>query len=274
MPQNDKPRIEVCSDCSDVSRRGFLRTVGAAAAVGGASLALPGAGELLAADDGKKKGKSAETFVKHLYQSLSEEQKKGICMPFDHPKRSEVRNNWHIVSKKDFSIGKFYNGEQKELIRSILQGVTSEDGFERFQKQMKDDDGGIDNFVCAIFGEPGTGKFEWVLTGRHLTIRADGDSVENVAFGGPLFYGHAVEFDEKPDHPGNVWWHQARLANEVYKALDGKQRDAALVVGSPPDRASSIKLSKKKGEPEGLAASEMSEGLENEVICPNKWPVP
>ena len=93
-----------------------------------------------------------------------------------------------------------------------------------------------------VAGEPGTGKFEWVLTGRHLTIRCDGDSVEHTAFGGPLFYGHAVTFDEKPDHPGNVWWHQARLANQVYAALDGKQREKALAVSSPPDAARSIKL--------------------------------
>ena len=33
-------------------------------------------------------------------------------------------------------------------------------------------------------------EFEFALTGRHLTLRADGDSVENAAFGGPLVYGH------------------------------------------------------------------------------------
>ena len=45
----------------------------------------------------------------------------------------------------------------------------------------------------AIFGEPGSGKFQFVLTGRHCTRRCDGDSVEGAAFGGPLFYGHAAK---------------------------------------------------------------------------------
>ena len=57
----------------------------------------------------------------------------------------------------------------------------------------------------ALFGEPGTGKFEFVLTGRHCTRRCDGDSVEGAAFGGPIFYGHAAEgFNEKADHPEHL----------------------------------------------------------------------
>jgi hypothetical protein len=260
MERKETPRVDVCSDCDDVSRRGFLRSVGAVAAAG---IAVPGASGLLATEsllEEKKKKKPAETFVKRLYESLSAEQKKGICMPFDHKLRSTVKNNWHIVPKKQFAIGTFFNGEQQELIREILKGVTSEDGYERFTKAMKDDDGGLGNYVCAIFGEPGQDKFEWVLTGRHLTIRADGDSVKNAALGGPVFYGHAVEGNEKPDHPGNVWWHQARLANKVYKALDGKQQEKALVVTSPKDRASSIQLGgkRKSDEPEGLLAADMS----------------
>jgi len=264
MSEKKTPRIEVCSDCVD--RRGFLRRMGAAAAIG-ATAGLPMGGVpiigsgLLAEDEKKKDAKkkpTAESFVKLLYTSLTDEQKKAICMPFDHKKRSTVRNNWHIVPQKKCAISTFFDADQQELVKNILKGVTSEDGYERFAKQMQDDDGGIGRYTCAIFGEPDTGKFEWVLTGRHLTIRCDGDSVEHTAFGGPLFYGHAVTFDEKPDHPGNVWWHQARLANQVYAALDGKQREKALAVSSPPDAARSIKLQGAEGEFEGLSASEMS----------------
>ena len=37
------------------------------------------------------------------------------------------------------------------------------------------------------------GKFQWMLTGRHTTMRADGDSVDKAAFGGPIVYGHGEE---------------------------------------------------------------------------------
>ena len=160
---------------------------------------------------------------------------------------------------KDAAIGKLYDADQQKLILEIFKGVTSEDGYDRFKRQMQEDAGGFDKYTCAIFGEPGTGKFEWVLTGRHLTIRADGDSVENTAFGGPIFYGHAAGgFNEKPDHAGNVWWHQARLANKLYGALDGKQRDKALVVESPPDSPKVIKLKGSKGKLGGLSGADMS----------------
>jgi hypothetical protein len=61
-----------------------------------------------------------------------------------------------------------------------------------FYKQVKEDSpGGFEDSAIAIFGEPGTGKFEFVLTGRHVTRRCDGDSLEGAAFGGPIFYAPA-----------------------------------------------------------------------------------
>jgi hypothetical protein len=140
-----------------------------------------------------------------------------------------------ILDPKVGAIGQLYTSEQQEIIRQILKGILTEDGHERIQKQMKDDSGGFENYTCAVFGDPSAGKFEWVITGRHLTLRADGNSVQNAALGGPIFYAHAVEGAEKPDHPGNVWWHQALLANKVYESLDGKQRELALLPDSPSD---------------------------------------
>jgi len=96
------------------------------------------------------------------------------------------------------------------------------------------------------------------MTGRHLTIRADGNSVENTAFGGPIFYGHAVTDSEEPDHPGNVWWHQGKLANKIFKMLDGKQREKALLPDDPPDNQSTVALKGAKAAIPGLAAAEMT----------------
>lgn len=254
-----RPRIEVCSDCDGVSRRGFLRTVGGALAAGTVGYGAVGslAGALPAATIARPlAGKTAETVVKQLFESLKPEQRKIMCFPFDHAKRSYISNNWHIVDEDVGSVEKLYSADQKDLIREIFKGVTSEEGYDKFKKQMQDDAGGFDKYTCAIFGEPGTGKFEWVLTGRHLTIRADGDSVTDAAFGGPIFYGHAVEGQEKPDHPGNVWWHQARLANEVYKSLTGKQQQRALQDQSPPDDDSSVRL---RGSTDGIAGLPLAE---------------
>ena len=102
-------------------------------------------------------------------------------------RRSRINANGHVTKP---TIGsKFYTDEQRGLIKEIVKGVTSPEGFERLTKQMDEDAGGIGEFSAAVFGEPG-GKFEFELTGRHLTLRADGNSVDQAAFGGPIIYGH------------------------------------------------------------------------------------
>ncbi len=80
------------------------------------------------------------------------------------------------------------------------------------------------------------------------------------AFGGPIFYGHASQsFNEKPDHPKNVYWYQAKRANEVFQALDGRQRKMALLGDPREERSSATVALKKPGEPlAGLPVSEMT----------------
>jgi hypothetical protein len=124
---------------------------------------------------------------------------------------------------------------------------------------IKEDGGGLDQYSVALFGSPGTGAFEFVLTGRHCTVRCDGHSVHGAAFGGPIFYGHASQnFNEAADHPKNVYWYQAKRANEVFQALNGKQRAAALL-GDPREEKGTATIElKKRGEIPGLPVSEMT----------------
>ena len=166
--------------------------------------------------------RAAETAVKGLYDTLTEEQRKAICFDWDYVEkgrgllRTFVSNNWQItpqavVNKQG---AQFYTKKQQDIVHDIFKGLINPDWYTKFMKQLKDDNGGDPwgtHQSIAIFGKPGQDKFEFVITGRHQTLRADGNSEAHVAFGGPIFYGHAAQgFNEKPDHPGNVWWHQAR----------------------------------------------------------------
>jgi hypothetical protein len=193
-----------------------------------------------ARDDRKRP--TPESLVAKLYKTLTPEQKDDICFPWDYTDdrgllRQHVSNNWHITSPTIAS--DFFTREQQDLIEAIFYGLYNRDWHDRIRKQLRDDAGGYGlHQNIAIFGEPGTGKFEFVMTGRHLTIRCDGDSNDHVAFGGPIFYGHAAEdFNEEAHHPGNVFWHQALKANALYQMLDGKQRKLALVAKSPAESA-------------------------------------
>src|SRR5271169_2540948 len=80
------------------------------------------------------------------------------------------------------------------------------------------------------------------------------------SFGGPIFYGHAsMNFNEAPDHPKNVYWYQAKRANQVFQALDGKQRAMALLGDPRAEKGSeTVALRKFRTEIPGLPVSDMT----------------
>jgi hypothetical protein len=242
-----------CPDCGSYSRREFLKTTLAGTAA--AATAVP----LIGRAAGESAKARSETLVSTLYGTLNEEQRKAVCFPFDHPLRSKVDNNWHITDK---TLTAFFNKDQQAMIREIFVGLHSPEYAERVVKQVEHDSGkeGFGASSLALFGEPGTGKFEFVLTGRHCTRRCDGDSVAGTAFGGPIFYGHAAEgFNEKADHPGNAYWFQAVRANEVFKMLDGKQREIALLGDSREEEGTkTVALSGKREGLPGIPVSALS----------------
>lgn len=258
MPEKNYSKACLQEDIA-LNRRDFLRTVGQA--VGGIALggALAGATSAFAQDKAAvalttgAKPVQAETLVKTLFDSLTPEQTAQVCMPWEHAKRSMVQANWGIVKT---NIGQQFNADQQEMIQGILRGLTTEEWYPKITKQMEGDAGGLQNYYVALFGTPKSGKFEFVLTGRHVTLRADGHSNQNAAFGGPIFYGHAVKETENPDHAGNIYWQQSVKANAVFSALDGKQRAVALLDKAPAE--SKIDLQGANGMFPGIAIGELA----------------
>jgi len=239
-----------CDCCDAFSRRDFLKT----AAV--ATVLLP-FGSVVEAADKLKKPAPAETLVTELYKSLNDQQRGEICFPFGHELQSKIDNAWHITKSKIEGM----NPQQQELIREIFVGLHSEEYAKSVLEAVEHDNGekGFGDCSIALFGEPGMGKFQFVFTGRHVTRRCDGDSIAGTAFGGPIFYGHqAGDKDEEPaNHPGNAYWFQAKRANELFDALDGKQRQAALKErGRPERKEQTVKL---KGTTNGLEGIPMGE---------------
>ena len=268
---NDR-RIVTPACC--VPRREFLTQAGRKVAGIGAALAIgpqalyaaeatsAAAGPAVAPQSPVAKAPSAESLVKILYESLTPGQKEQVCFAWDHEDdqrallRTYVNPNWMITDQE--INGDFYTLDQRALIRAIAEGLHDPGWLDNFHKQQRDDSGKFGNDAAiAVFGTPGSGKFEFVLSGRHTTLRCDGDSADHVAFGGPIFYGHAADgFDEKPDHPGNVFWPQAKEANKLYEMLDGKQRKLALVTTAPYEGAVEFRGDKRGFD--GVPISELS----------------
>jgi hypothetical protein len=250
-----------------LDRRAFLKTVAATGAAGAVPLAA-----ISRASPSRES--AAEVIVKTLYESLTDEQRHAVCFDWDYkdPRRgllrTHVSNNWMVTEQPIRS--DFYTKKQQILIHDIFRAIINPDWYGRFMKQLRDDTNGQEwgaEQSIAIFGKPAgdKDKFQFVLTGRHITLRADGNSEPKAAFGGPIFYGHAASgFVEKVGHPHNVFWHQAQAANLVYQMLDGKQREKALVEKRPQESAVGFQ-GRKGGMVPGIPVTDMTEDQRQEL---------
>ena len=245
--------LKKCSDCNSTSkdallknsmaRRNFLHAAASIAVLPIATRMVHGGPAIV---------HQAETLVGEFHASLSEQQKAEICRPFADPLRSKVNANWHVT--KPLIGSDFYTASQRGLIEKIAKAVTSEEGYERLQRQMDDDDGGLSAYSVAVFGDPMAGDFQWLLTGRHLTLRADGDSSPKTAFGGGMVYGHGDESSAS----ANIFYYQTQKVNEVFAALDTDQAKQALVSSAAP-KETDIRIQGEKGKFAGLAVSAMND---------------
>jgi len=255
-------QLPAACDClGEISRRTFLKTAATGAA---AAMSTVPFSRVLAQTPPARP--VSETLVTALYKSLTGEQRKAVCFPFEHPLRHKVDNNWHITQAK---LTGFFTKDQQAMVREIFDGLHSPEYAETVYQQVVHDSGkaGFGDSSIALFGEPGAGKFEFVLTGRHCTRRCDGDSVAGAAFGGPIFYGHAAEsFNEKANHPGNAYWFQAVRANEVFKMLDGKQREMALLDEAREEKgADTVKLTGRQSGLPGIPLTELTRDQKDHV---------
>ena len=213
----------------------------------------------------------AETAVTELFRSLSAAQKEEICFDWDyiHPElghlRTFVANHWQVTRPAIRS--DFYTKRQQWLIHDIFKGLLNPDWYFRFQRQLRDDTRGHrwgTNQRIALFGSPDEDKCAFLITGRHLTLRADGHAEDRLAFGGPIFYGHAATgFAESAGHPGNIFWPQGRRASAVFQMLDERQRLLAVVDSRPAEPG--ISFDHDALRTPGIPVSQMSDDQKHEL---------
>jgi len=260
-------RQPYCPDCEAdefepevLDRRGFLRAATERAAVLAALGGVAGvAGKARANAD--KDMKPAESLVRELYATFSEDQKKELVVPWDHgadngrlPTRMRMYNS-PILGK---TIGKNYTKPQQELVERILKAISSdEEGFKKLSRNGTwDTGGGFQGCGAVLFGEPADNdkKFAWVFSGHHLTVRCDGNSQEGEAFGGPMFYGHSPNgYSDR-----NCFYYQTKSVLSVYEALDEVQRKTAVVSGSPGEQEPSVRFKKADEQKPGINMLDLS----------------
>ena len=114
------------------------------------------------------------------------------------------------------------------MIRDVFKGIFNPDWVERLDKQLKDDTNGKPWGAAqniAIFGKPGDqDKFEFVMTGRHLTCRADGIANPTSPWAARFSTATPPRLQREGPPPRQHFLAPSRLANKVYAILDGKQK--------------------------------------------------
>jgi len=237
-----------CPECGDtvpaepIDRRSFLRVAGAGAAALAASR-IPAWGQ-------DTSNKTAEELIKELYTGLTEDQKKAVILPINAPERMKIYNA--ALGKK---IGETYTKPQQELVGRILRSIASgEEGWNQLSRGGTwDASKAFENCGANLFGDV-NGKYTWVFTGHHLTIRCDGNTEEGVAFGGPLYYGHSPNgYVER-----NLFQYQTKSALAVFEALTAEQRKVAVCADKPIEGLPSVQFRAAGEKRPGIAVSDLS----------------
>ena len=276
--ESPRKQPSTCDCCQDLFtdeprliRRDFLKTAsGVAVGAGALAAGLP-IGRVWARPmdtTATAATTSPESLVKVLYDALSPKQREAICFAWNHqdPERGLLRTrvaaNWDIT---DYFVvdDDFYTKDQQHIIRGIYEGIINPEWHSRIDKQLEDDAGGYgEQNSIAIFGEPGTKKFEFVMTGRHMTIRCDGNSAEHVAFGGPIFYGHAADgFNEVRPTPATSSGPRPKRRTSSTRCSTSRSATRRWCAAACPKRTR--RLPRQAGEvsrPGGDRALERSEG--------------
>jgi hypothetical protein len=250
-----------CPECAEidrvaaepVDRRGFLKAVGAGAA------ALTLSRSAFARQDAKPAANvKAEELIKELYTGLTPEQKGMVVGAYESPDRLKFYNN--ALGK---NIGTAYTKPQQELVQRILRSLSSgEEGWKQITRDGTwDNSKAFENCGANLFGDV-SGKYTWVFSGHHLTLRCDGSSTDGVALGGPQYYGHTPNgYNEK-----NVFWYQTKGVLSVFDALNEEQRKKALMKDSPGEGMGSVKFRGDGEAKPGVAYAELGKDVQELVM--------
>ena len=248
-----------CPDCepAGLGRRDFLRVLGTSAAVLAAGAVLPTTSPLsplaVARAARLKKQAEAESMIFELYKGMGADQRKKLVLPWTNDARLGTFNA--PVGKS--IIGEQYDKAQGELLHRIFKSICNgEEGYERLSRHKTfDNSGDFESIGALLYGEPVEGKkFSLVFAGHHITLRCDGNSEENYAFGGPLYYGHTPNgYSEK-----NVFGYQTKMITELFASLDSAGRKTGVLPGKWVDGVDSVKLPKKDAKLPGIAYGTLS----------------
>ncbi len=264
MSENPKPYCPECEEPEALDRRGFMLNTASLLAAG---TVAGSASPLLAQAQGRaqapaqpRQAKPAEAMIQELYNGMTQDQRRTLVLPWDH----RQGNNQYLTRQRMFNapilnhrIGEHYTQPQQELIERILRSISSgDDGFQKMTRGgTYDGSRSLQGCGAHIFGDPAGGRqYAWVFSGHHLTVRCDGNSEPDAAFGGPMYYGHSPDgYSQR-----NIFYYQTRSVLNVFDALNEQQRRRAVVVGTPGEHEPSVQFRRRGEAHPGISSADLT----------------
>jgi hypothetical protein len=257
---------ERCPECDTLapaddglSRRRFMKAVGGTAVTLAGLQAIPQAVSVAPAfpPPAPATAKPAEALVRELFSGMTEAQRRDAVFSWNHGQTADqpaTRLRFYNASMGR-TIGQVYTPAQRELIERILRSISSgDDGMEKLTRGGTfDGSHSLQNCGAHIFGDPsGNQQFCWLFSGHHITVRCDGNSEPDAAFGGPMYYGHSPDgYSQR-----NIFYYQTRSVRGLFDALNGNQQQRAVLNGTPHELLPSVQF-RDNGYP-GLPIGEMT----------------
>lgn len=253
-----------CPECQEPDRRGFMRqsVFGLAALSAGGLAAAPArADELIRVAPRRP----AEDLIRELHASLSDTQKAAVTHAWDMGAGANAVPVRHRIFNAPIArrVRDVYTEPQREIIDRIVRSMCADDeGYTRMNTVLREDGGGLPGAGADIFGDPtGNRPFAFVLTSHHLTLRCDGNSEPNAAFGGPMYYGKS----QSGNNRNCIFNFQTEAVRGIYDALSEQQKRRAVVTGSPGEGPRSIAFRGEREQRPGLGVQDLTPDQRNLV---------
>jgi hypothetical protein len=130
-----------------------------------------------------------QSLAVELFTSLTPDQRKIAVLPYDDPEKDAQQ---YTGGPRPGVPMKQLDARQRALAMSLIKRFTSDYGAKKCDAIAAEDadEGGMDKYFVAFFGEPGEGKtYAWRIAEHHLTlVHVDVEKGEPARFG-PILLG-------------------------------------------------------------------------------------
>jgi hypothetical protein len=232
-----------------MNRRQLIK---AGAGIGALAAVTAGARYAVLAPPQRRDLTSIDELAAEVHAGLMASAGARACFDYDHPLR-QVHNRGLRLG------GLTVNAETlswnvRRALTTIVRARLPAAGFDRLMSQYPSHFSGVNFLQLMLFGTPGRGPWQMLLSGIHLNLRVGCRITDGAAFGGPQVYGDQ-RGNDRPGLPGNVFRYQMQGAHALVTGLTRASRGEIRVAQAPPQTC--IAVQGRGGRFDGLPVADL-----------------